>query len=115
MKDKSSFFIKTEVIISYLLLIFLAACAIFIIYRGIERLTAPDREQTVRREKIQYINDILTGLYDAEVSIGAAIADTSAFNLYRRKMDFVKTKINTLASLSRENTLQVNQLDTILI
>ncbi len=115
MKDKSSFFIKTEVIISYLLLIFLAACAIFIIYRGIERLTAPDREQTVRREKIQYINDILTGLYDAEVSIGVAIADTSAFNLYRRKMDFVKSKIDTLAGLSRENTLQVNQLDTILI
>jgi signal transduction histidine kinase/CheY-like chemotaxis protein len=115
MKDKSSFFIKTEVIISYLLLIFLAACAIFIIYRGIDRLTTPDWKQTVHREKIQYVNEILTGLYDAEISIGAAIADTSAFNLYSRKMDFVKTKIDTLTGLSRENTLQVNQLDTILI
>jgi len=115
MKDKSSFFIKTEVIISYLLLIFLAACAIFIIYRGIERLTTPDQKQTIHREKIQYINEILTGLYDAESNIGASIIDTSVLNLYSLKMDVVKTKINALIDLSLDNVIQVNQLDTILI
>jgi len=114
MKDKS-FFIKTEVVVSYFLLIFLAACAIFIIYRGIENLTTPDEEQALRREKIQFVNEILTGLYDAEGDIGAMIIDTSEFNLYTRKIDLVKIKIDALIDLSYNDTIRKNQLDTVLI
>ena len=114
MKDKS-FFIKTEIVISYILLIFLAACAIFVVYRGIKNLTTPDEEQDVRKEKIQLINEILTGLYDAEGNIGTMIIDTSEFNLYTRKIDFVKTKIDTLISLSHNDTIRKSQLDTVLI
>ncbi len=114
MKDKSSF-IKTEVIISYFLLIFLAACAIFITYRGIEKWTIPDEEQSIHREKIQYVNDILTGLYDAEGYVGAMIIDTSEFSLYCKKTDLVKLKIDTLINLSYDNAVQASQLDTVLI
>jgi signal transduction histidine kinase/FixJ family two-component response regulator len=103
------------VVVSYFLLIFLAACAIFIIYRGIENLTTPDEEQAVRREKIQFINEILTGLYEAEGNVGAMIIDISEFNLYTRKIDLVKTKIDTLINLSYNDTIRTSQLDTVLI
>jgi signal transduction histidine kinase/CheY-like chemotaxis protein len=105
-------FIKTNIVISYLVLFLAAASVFFITYKKIAILTQEDRAEAISKEKIRYINEIFSGLYDAENFIIPMIIDTSAFNLYSNKIDSVRYIIDTLKTLS--DSFEQNRLDTVL-
>jgi signal transduction histidine kinase/CheY-like chemotaxis protein len=110
--SSSSFFIKTKIVISYLLLLLAVVSIFWITNREIGNLIRKDTSETISKEKMRFINEIFSGLYDAENFIIPMIINKSAFNSYSDKIDSVRYTINKLRSLS--DTLQQNQLDTIL-
>lgn len=107
--------IKVKILIGYLILIVVAFFSVFFLFDKFSRLSLPDEEEEVMRNKRSLISETLTLLYESESNLQAlSSGHVRNSRYYRQTFDKIYRNVDSLKQLVAD-TLQKQRIDSITI
>lgn len=112
---KQSKFVRTKVVLGYVLVALIGVVGMIYIWRQTEILMQPDDAQTQLRARRRVVNEILYHLYEAESYGQMLVAGYSSYQeRYRNELGTVRKSIDSLRKIAGDPAQQM-RLDTILV
>lgn len=105
-------FLKTKVVVGYLLISLVAVISMFFIVNNMRSLSPFDTSGEVTKEKMYALNEMYYNLYTSECLIGEALVLPSKYKDYVLISDSIRKQIEELKELFAEQE-QIELLDTL--
>ena len=112
---KQSKFVRTKIVLGYVLVALIGAVAMIYVWRQTEILLEPDDTQQQLRARRGVVNEILYHLYEAESYGQMLVAGYSSYqDRYTHELGLVRNSIDSLREIAGDPSQQM-RLDTILV